>query len=83
MRRLPLFLPPIRPSATAAGFFRLFTVVIGIGSDVDSRTTRKAASFTSSILRFAMPHNGMGGRVIQWGGKTKLYHYPETGSDLF
>jgi hypothetical protein len=26
-----------------------------------------------------MPHNGMGTQAIQWGGKTNLYHYPETG----
>lgn len=65
MRPLPLFFPPSLPNITAAGFFRLFARVIEIGSEVDSLTTRNAASFTSSFLRFAMTHHCMELTVVQ------------------
>jgi hypothetical protein len=49
----PPFFPPSLPSATAAGFFRFFPAVMEIGSEVDSSTTRNAASLKSScFLRF-------------------------------
>jgi hypothetical protein len=58
------------------GFFANFFFAVLEGSEVVSLTTRKAASLTSSVLRFAMPHNGTSTQAIQWCSKTKLYHYP-------
>jgi hypothetical protein len=48
---------------------------MGIGSEVDSPTTRKAASLISSTFRFGIPHDCMGLKIVQWGPSGKLYHY--------